>query len=211
MEKSSLEEKQSRAQQPAGDEPVDKKHPPDERAKNWTAAVLAGVLCLPVVATLPTSIPTAYAQLGKLKAEADLAKKKAEAPPAINVEVDAHQLPSKDHRWILVELTLSNSGNDAVAVDLAEGMTFTLSRVTKITPDGRLGYENPSLKLQFDYPDTTVTLTTLRPGGSPGKYRTVQEVSSPGLYLVRFRSAKSKTATGPGALEDAAQSFVVVE
>lgn len=155
---------------------------------------------------LEARIATAQAE----RAEADLAtaRRNALAYPVVNVELTATQLPGAK-RHVMVELSLKNTGNVSTDISLMSNARFYLARLTNVEADGVQTY-NDIVKLKFDYPDKTLTWFHLQPGAEITKYRTVQQVMSPGTYLVRF-SARATSKDLPQDSEYSAQSFFSVK
>ena len=154
----------------------------------------------------------AEAQAAKAEAEAITATRIARQSIVLNVDLSAQQIAKttdgKD-KWVLVELTVKNTGNQDYKMDLTGDTRFYVARVKDIDSTGLVTYEK-RLKLQFDFPDKTINWFLLHPGAEIDKFRTVQRISIPGLYIARFSVAAPSDPSSLGR-EYSAQTFFYVK
>ncbi|KAB2835859.1 MAG: hypothetical protein F9K48_03340 [Candidatus Brocadia sp.] len=131
----------------------------------------------------------AAAQAEKIEYETVAAKRNAVPSRVVNIDLIAQklELSQGDDRWIVVELTIKNTGNEPFSLDLSK-YEFYIAKVLSIDCEGIVKYDC-RINLKFGYPDKTLDWFMLRPGAEGDRYSAIQKVSSPGLYIARFSVA----------------------
>jgi len=147
----------------------------------------------------------AAAQADKVEADAQKAKREAAGTQVVNIDLNAESLGDK---WVQVELTVRNTGNESIKLDMAGKTKFFLAQVFQVDQAGAPSY-GERIKLQFDYPDKTIEWFMLRPGAEIDRFRTIQKLHSPGLYIARFSVSVPDSSIGEGR-EYSAQKFFLV-
>ncbi len=146
-------------------------------------------------ALLEAQIATHQAE--KLEAEAIIARRGAESQVVLNIDISAKQISPQDNtnRWVMIEITLRNSGNTPYKLDIKNNTRFYIARVNGIDDNGvpEYDYESP---LKFDYPDKTIEWFMLRPGAEIDRFRTIQKADLPGLYVARFSAGVPDASIG---------------
>jgi hypothetical protein len=86
----------------------------------------------------------AVAQAEKAEAEVESAKRVARSSVVVNVDLSARQIQTTLERgkWILVELSIRNTGNQDIKIDLTGDTRFYVARVTGINKDGALTFDD---------------------------------------------------------------------
>ena len=156
---------------------------------------------------------TAIASLEKQEAQARTEKRQAQAKVILHVEVSAQQIPSgvelhASERWVVVELSVRNAGNEDYFLKLNKSTKFYVAKAISVASDGAQNY-GKLIKLQFDYPDMTINGIAVKPSSEADKYRTIQRIEEPGLYIVRF-AASTTGEPNKESREYSAQSFFYV-
>jgi hypothetical protein len=154
----------------------------------------------------------AAAQAEKLEADAIASKRVATGSKIVNIDISTNVLPAttSGERWVQVELSLKNTGNEPIKLDLSKKTRFYVSKVLDIGNTGFPTYEDHRKNLQFDFPDKTIEWFMLRPGAEIDRYRTIQRLNEPGLYIARFSLSVPDSSIGEG-WEYSAQTFFVVQ
>jgi hypothetical protein len=162
------------------------------------ASVLAGGAWAYFKFSVLLEAKKAVAEAQKAEAEAETARRIARASAVLSIELVANQIAdvSSEEKWVAVELSLRNTGNEPIRIDLEKNIRFYLARVTDASDEGVISYGDRH-HLKFDYPDKTITWFIVRPGADNDKYRTVQRVSEPGLYIARFSVEPPGSSEGP--------------
>ena len=154
----------------------------------------------------------AEAQLKKLDAEAEIARRTADSKEIVNIDLSVQVLksnaPSHD-RWANISVTLKNTGTKDYIISLDDDVRFYVAKVVETKENGEITYENIS-RLAFDYADKRLTWFNLRPGADLDSYRTIKKIDAPGLYIARFSARAPKIADKPSH-EYSAQTFFVVD
>jgi len=193
--------------------------------KNLTAGIQSLVIAVGVVIggiwTASTFVALAEAQRGvaeaqrsiaeaqKAELDLELAKQKAANAIVVNCAIEAKQLTTiGGKRWVLVTVSVSNSGTKEMKLDAGKNMRFYVSRVKEINELGIGNYES-RVPLRFDYADKTIEWLMLRPGAQIENMHAVQRVDGPGLYLARFAVQARDETVGSGR-EFSAETYFVV-
>lgn len=152
----------------------------------------------------------AISQLEKIEAEAASAKRSAAASVVINVDISAKEIEKSnpDEHWVVVELSLINTGNTAYKLEMKGKTRFYIAKVIGVSTTGIPEYSD-EIQLQFDYPDITNTWFMLRPGAVIEKIKAIQKVDSTGLYLARFSATTPDSKIGEGREYSAENYFYV--
>jgi hypothetical protein len=140
----------------------------------------------------------ATAEAEKASAEAALAKRSVASKVIVNTSISATQLRTDSKvRRVLVEVSLSNTGNEPIRLDIKKNLRYYVARVIEVGSDGivKFGDMRP---LQFDYADKTIEWVLLPPGAELEKMHSVQVVDRPGTYLARFSVSLADSPDGTG-------------
>ena len=174
----------------------------------WTYARFSVLLEQPIA---EATAKAKASEARKTAAEATTAERIAERTIVVNIDLatsTARDPVSSGAWWVTVEISIKNTGNSDVTLDLEKDTRFYIARITDASKTGELDYEAKRY-LAFDYPDRRLTWFTLRPGAELDKYRTVQIVRKPGMYIARF-SIEAPSVGGKKGREYSAQSFFVI-
>jgi hypothetical protein len=167
--------------------------------------------------TLLSGMTRAVAESQKAIAEAETVTLTRANRAVVDCSLSVKQLTRPpDERWLLVELSARNSGNEPVVLDTREAR-FYVVRVRDVDSNGAVAYEDgpDERRLRFDYPDARGPdeprhSLVLRPKADYERVHTVQRVNAPGLYLLRF-SAPLPDDNLVKNREYSAETYFVVE
>ncbi len=152
----------------------------------------------------------ATAQRKKYFADAKEAERIASVKKVIYMDLNVKELKSKVYhgRWVLVELSVKNTGNENLKIDLNKSK-FYVTKVDTIDRSGIIKY-NRRFDLKLDYIDKTLKWLLIRPGTEVDRYRTIQKLNDLGLYLVRFTFEDPDTSIGKSR-EFSAETFFIIK
>lgn len=173
----------------------------------WTATTF---VTLSEAAKAKAETERVEAERDKLEAEGELARRSLESEHIVNASIttSTHRDPSNVW-WVVVEVSLSNTGTKPVPLVLDGNLRFYVSRVERVAADGMLVYGERT-NLGFNYPDKSLDWFFLRPGTHIEKVHAVQKVDRPGLYLARFAVQVPDERVGHGR-EYGADTFFLVK
>jgi len=173
----------------------------------WTATTF---VTLSEAAKAKAETERVEAERDKLVAEAELTRRSLESEHIVNTSIIASTYRNPpDVRWVVIEVSLSNTGTKPVPLVLDGNLRFYVSRVERVTNDGTLVYGQRT-NLGFNYPDKSLDWFYLRPGTQIEKVHAVQRVDRPGLYLARFAVQVPDERVGRGR-EYSADTFFLVK
>lgn len=189
-----------------------------ETIKDWVSAVngliVAGGIIFTAVWSYRLLVVTRQVQmaetnLAKLQAETSMAEKISNRKKVILPDItaqaiyakfkqDAKSLEKTTNRYIQAELILKNSGVDNVDIDIKKSdMQFYACQILSIPREqGRITCKN-IYNLNLEYHDFKPGNLIIKAGSEPSIFRSITEVTEPGLYLIRFRVDAPESESDP--------------
>jgi flagellar basal body-associated protein FliL len=163
-----------------------------ERTKNATAAVGSVITTISVaVAAFWVAYSfsaTKQRDIAEISlSNARLQNEKLARRGLFDVDLATTQLSDAGMRYVEVSLTFSNAGADEVSVNI-KSSKFFFAKV--IGTDGGVPHYGPELPVFFQYPDYRITSAEIA-SGEVTKFNAVQQLPTPGVYLVRFTTDRS--------------------